>query len=642
MKEKKDNIYLKLKSLPHESGVYLMKNSEEKIIYVGKAIDLAKRVRSYFNKNNKDQKTTALVDKIVNIEWIVTHSELEALMLETNLIKKYRPKYNILMKDDKNYVYIKIAKEDFPRVYVVRKVLKDGAKYFGPYTDALSIKETLRILNRIFPFYTYKNKSGVAPMNSQAGKELFYKRTKSAWGDLSDKNVYSLMLQDFLNFLRGRKAKVVNFLRNEMYLASENKMYEKAGLIRDRLQDIERITARQKVITPGNENLDVLEVFIEEKEAAGCVLVIREGKLLDVKKIWMKNVDDLNKNELVQNLLVEYYNLATDIPSEIIIGEDLYQMDLLVKFLHNKKGSNVKLRYAQKGEKRKLLELASKNAEMFLKKKKIEQLTARNEAVGLVQLFKELKICGGDDYDLWKRIFAAPKSLLRIEAYDISHFGESGVVGAMVVWELKDTKKKGLKFQEDILKWKGQFNNKNYRRFKIKSFAGQNDFAALGEVLGRRFLHKEEGWQWPDLILIDGGKGQLGSVWTELKSRGIDIPIISLAKREEEIWMINVDDMGEVNFVNLLLDKDSPASLLLQNIRDEVHRFVIGYQRNTRRKDIVKSKLDQVEGLGPTKKKMLLKEFGSLKGVYEAGQEKVGEIVGNSLAKRIFEMVDDE
>jgi len=644
----------KLKLIPRSAGVYLMKNQFDRIIYVGKAKQLHKRVRSYFNRKIDDPKTRQLVKNIVDIDWFLTDSELEALMLETNLIKKYRPRYNILMKDDKNYVYIKITKEKFPRVFLVRQIGRDGAKYFGPYTNSFTVKKVLRSLNRIFPFFTYESSSGISPMNSQAGKELFYKRAKSVWGDLSDPSVYQAMIADLIHFLKGQTSSVIKLFRHEMGQAAAERNFEGAAILRDRVRDIEAMTESQRVVSSKREDVDVIGVYGEDKEWVVSLAVVREGKLIDLKNVMMAGERLPDGRELIDYFMVDYYQRTMDWPRRIYLPTQLADEKLLRDWLTTRKGGTIDIVYPQKGDKKKLINLVEKNARMEWLRRRSLKTYARKDGVSWWELSEVLL---GKNIKLIELNRPVPLAY-RIEAYDISNLGETGVVGGMVVWELKtvqanqpkDQPEAGQLSEEDkvklIKKGKGSFNKKLYKRFEIKSFRGQDDFAAMNEMLGRRFKHQDKDWVWPDLVLIDGGKGQLGTVLKILHQMSVDVPVIGLAKKEEEVWVGKLRTRSEkvqtnedIEYSKLILDKSSLASLLLQGIRDEVHRFAVSYQRVVRQKAVRRSVLDEVDGLGPKKKKILLQKFGSLGGVREAGEKKVAEVVGNKLAKKIFEMV---
>lgn len=621
-------------------GVYLMKNSKGKIIYVGKAKNLYKRVKSYFNGSQKDNKTIALVNNISDIEWIVTDSELEALMLETNLIKTNRPKYNILMKDDKNYVYIKITNEDYSRVYLVRRIIKDGARYFGPYTDAFEVKRLLRLLNRIFPFFTYANKSGVSPMNSEAGKELFHKRAQSTWGDLTNKEYYQKMIEDLVDLIRGRSQRVIDFFKDEMENSVLVRNFEKAATMRDRINEIEKLTSKQKIVSVERENLDVVGLVVTGKKAVVALMIVREGKFIDLRYFHLNQIDKSEKEKILEVFIREYYSVASDWGDKLLLPLEVESRELWEKYLHELTGARMKILVPKLGYKHELIKLAEKNVLLYEKKNKWLKLSNLKEGIGLSELMLFLSEAGAIFAEnLDKKVYRE----FKIEAYDISNLGDSGVVGSMVVWRLQQRQKKEFD-REMISRLSGEMDKKLYRRFEIKTVSGQNDYAAMKEVLTRRFRHgvksDEENWSWPDIVLIDGGIGQLSVVWESLFELGVKVVVISLAKKEEQIWYPCVNNDGEIIFGYLDISQDSRSSMLLQKIRDEAHRFAVTYQRNVRKKGVRKSLLDMVKGIGPRKKKELLTKFGSVRGILDAGQTEVAKIVGNKIAGDIFEMID--
>ncbi len=622
-----NQIKRKLKILPKASGVYLMLNKDKKVIYVGKAKVLKNRVKSYFNRKIQDDKVARLVENIADIQWFEVDSELEALMLETNLIKKYRPKYNVLMKDDKNYVYLKITKEEFPRVYFVRKIVDDGSKYFGPYTDKYEVEELLRLLNRLFPFFRYSNKSGISPMNSKMGQELFYKRAKTVWGDITDPQVYEAMIADFGAFMSGKSQMVKDFFCLEMNRAAAVKDFERAAWIRDRLEQLQKMMTRQVVVVSKAEDVDVISSFGQGKIIFVCLLVVRTGKLIDIKYFEIKNIED---NFFLDWFLVDYYSMTQDWPQKIFCEAGLNDHTLISDFLYKKSGKRIKIFYPMKSWGGKLISLAKRNAKAEYQRKAILMSFARNKQDGWWDLMKS--VFGQEKFDFWKKGLEK-KGIFRVEAYDISNLGDKGVVGALVVWESKvkvAVGNKTLKKRE----WYGDFQKSLYKRFQIKTFEGQDDFGALKEVLGRRFKHREKGWEWPDIILIDGGKGQLSVVMATLIELGIDLPTISLAKQEEEVWLGKRKD-DEIWCEKLSIEKDGEAGLWLREVRDEIHRFVIGYQRATRKNMMKKSILDEVEGLGPKTKKKLLAKYGSVREIKQINQQDLIDLVGKKMAEKI-------
>ncbi|MFZ5392258.1 MAG: excinuclease ABC subunit UvrC [Patescibacteria group bacterium] len=629
------NLKAKLKILPESSGVYVMVDNKNTVIYVGKAKILKNRVKSYFNRKIEDKKVKQLLKNITDLSWIETENEMEALMLETNLIKKYRPKYNILMKDDKNYIYLKVTNDEYPRVLLVRKIFKDGSKYFGPYTDKYEVQELLKMLNRLFPFFTYANQSGVAPMNSRAGKELFYKRAKTVWGDITQVDIYQHMISDFVAFMRGKSQAVEEFFVMEMNKASVEKDFEMAAWIRDRIAQLRKMMVRQIVIIPRPENIDVVNYAEKEGRGFVCILIVRFGKLVDIKYFEIINHADKSVSDVIQKLLLDYYVLTLDFPEKIYCVENLPDHDLVEKFLINRTKRRIKIKYPKRGAGLRLLNLAGRNARSEVNRRTILTDYARNNSVGLRSLLES--VVGDKKAEKWWNEIIRDK-IFRIEAFDISNLGEKGVVGALVVWEIKPKLLKE-KRAEKIENWSGDFNKSCYKRFKIKSFVGQNDFLSLREVFGRRFARRNDGWKWPDLILIDGGKGQLSSAMAVLAEIGVNIPTLSIAKKEEEIWM-GTREEDEIDFVKLDIKKESLEGLLLQDIRNEVHRFVIGYQRITRKNSMKKSVLDEIVGLGPKTKKILLTEYGSVKAISLVGRDELENKVGKKIAEKIWQRLN--
>ena len=690
MQKNNSKIESRLKTLPKSPGVYIMKDEQGEPIYVGKALDLSKRVRSYFYREQTDIKTIRLVEKIDDIQWLVTDTELEALMLETTLIKKYRPKYNILMKDDKNYIYIKITNDYFPRVITVRRVQKDGASYFGPYTNGLKVNKILRSINRIFPFFTYQNSSGVSPMDSVAGKELFQKRSQTAWGDLSVRGVYVEMISDLKKFLRGNAHHVIDIFKNAMKEAANEKNYEQAAILRDRIRDINQIVEGQKVVSPKKIDVDVVGYYGQKNKWVVTLLVVRDGKIVDIRNMQAVSYRGEDLPEMFARFVVDYYARTQDYPKYVYLPLELTEQKILCEYMEVEYQKKIKFEFPKIGEKKQMIELANKNAKMeYLRQQSVIKF-ARNEGLGIVDLINKLHDLNWDSYK-----FRKIKDVFRIEGYDISSLGDSGVVGAMVVWELKSSNKfqvssikgknkhkkikreKKEKMFEQMKKWKGGFNKSYYKRFEIKSFQGQDDFGAMKEVFRRRFAkvkRENKKWIYPDLILVDGGKGQLGVVLRVLDELAVDVPVISLAKREEEVWagrdevssfkyQVSSEENQETRtkkqeksdkenhekerlfgsavfeYKKLDIEKGELAGLLLQSIRNEVHRFAVSYQRIIRKKEVRKSVLDRIEGLGPITKKKLLKEFGSIKGIIDAGEEKVAKVVGEKMVRRIFEVL---
>ncbi|MDS1030621.1 excinuclease ABC subunit UvrC [Bacillota bacterium LX-D] len=600
MAEEKILIEEKLKLLPEKPGVYLMKNEDGEIIYVGKALSLKNRVRSYFRKNlDAGPKVEAMVKRIADLEWIITDSEVEALILECNLIKKHRPKYNIRLADDKHYPYLKLTmQEDFPRLIITRSIQKDGAKYFGPYTRTGAMHEILKLSRKIFPLRTCSNstferqsrpclnahiKRCLAPCTGQVSKDQYRETAKAA----------SL-------FLEGKQEDLVKSLQEKMLAAAENLEFEKAAAIRDQLQAIHQAIAKQKIISPEQENQDVIAMARGRGESCLQIFFVREGKLIGREHFMLNGTDGMSRTEVMTAFLKQYYSSAPEIPKEIILQEEVEDEELIATWLSDQRGQKVYLKVPKRGEKLKLVEMVAKNALMSLEE---EELTRRRKDMMTKEAVLELQ----------KELYLA-KPPFRIECYDISNTQGTNSVGSMVVFE------------------NGEPKNSDYRRFQIKTVEGPNDFASMQEVLTRRFKRalaeieagEEQGKfsRLPDLIIIDGGKGQLGAAREVMKNLGVsDIPTFGLAKEEELLF-------SEGRPEPIFLPRNSSALYLVQRIRDEAHRFAISYHRQLRSKRAYQSILNEIPGIGAKRKKALLKYFGSIKKIKEATLEELAQVEG--------------
>lgn len=628
-----DDTILHLKSvlerLPSSPGVYQMLDKEEKVIYIGKAKNLQKRVRSYFLKQkNRSAKVEKMVTEICDIKYIEVTSELEALVLETNYIKEYKPKFNILMRDDKNYQYIKITKnEDYPRVYTTRRLLKDGALYFGPKTSSSSVYQTLKLLRKLFPYRTCNleiNDRGesVEIKNKTIKIPCIYYHIKRCLGPCIKpcKGEYDELIQNMADFLGGEYKEILSSLEQKMIEQAKNRKYEYAAKTRDMMYAVKNLMEKQLV-----DQADITK----SQDIIGCtkkigkifinLFQIRYGKLIGQENFVLEdaaNKDDssMEYDEVLHTFLLQYYDAATSIPKEIILPGEITDKELLENWLEERHPEvKPKLHIPQRGTKNHLVELAEQNADSYAEQFRIKWQTDQSRTKGALKILAEA-------IDL-------PSELKRIECYDISHLSGTATVGSMVVF------KDGLPSKKD------------YRRFKVKQTKeGEiDDFKSLKEVLSRRLKRiKEESekeiiegeslYEIPDLIIIDGGKGQLSSVMEIAEKLEVGIPIISLAKREEEIFL-----PGQSTAV--LLPRESEALYLIQNIRDEAHRFAITYNRNLRSKNIIKSLLDEVPGVGPVAKKKLLKAFGDIQGIKHASEEQVAEIVGPVLAHTVKEYI---
>ncbi|MBD3270760.1 excinuclease ABC subunit UvrC [Candidatus Peregrinibacteria bacterium] len=718
-----------LSKLPDQPGVYKMLNQENQIIYIGKAKNLKKRVKSYFNKQIDNIKTQKLVQNINNIEYIITNSDLEAILLETNLIKEHRPKYNILMKDDKNFAYIKITlNEDYPRIFVTRKVLKDGAKYIGPKSSAGKIYQTLNLLRKLFPYrncnlniedqgkaenvYGKKRKVKV----TRAGikypcLDLHIKRCLGPCVGIPDINAYQNTIKQIIGFLEGKYQEVIEIFKTEMINAANQKNFEKAAKIRDKIQDIEELFEKQIISTPDHQDSDIINFYLENEKAYFNVFQIRNGKIIDQQNLTLKINLNESDNDILEKFLLQFYLDLPLLPSRIIIPATIENQSSINEILTNQAKHKVELVFPHRGKSDQLLELSLENAKSYA-----NQSRAKWESKFISD--REMAL------DKLAQYIGLDKLPRRIECYDVSHLSGTHTVASMVVFE------------------NGFPNKSHYRHFKIdREFSGNpDDFASINEVILRRIKYlkpeldfkdlkvlknkenikvkkskhtvfngkmlyssklktiiqidsvkiqliqkitrkilnkyktkriyfildqpfadklltigfeelkkipkeiqkipegnsiivfdKNKNFEdnsfkrTPDLIVIDGGKGQLSSAIKAFKKDIKTIPIISLAKKEEEIFMPNQKK-------SLKLDKTDPSSLLLQHIRNEAHRFAIEYNRKLRKKDYTVSGLEDIEGIGKSISNKLLKKFGSIKNIKLASEEEIAEITGTRLA----------
>lgn len=585
------SITNKLKSVPKKPGVYLFKDETGKVIYVGKAINLKNRVSSYFQKSaSLEPAKQIMVTKIKDIEYIMVDSETEALFLETTLIKKYHPDYNIIMKDDKSFAYLKIGlKEDYPSVTIVRRLDKDGSRYFGPYTNAKNIKLTVKYLKKIFPVKTCNNKPSDPCFEHRIHRCLGHSTSPNSQAE------YQTVVKDFIHFMEGHSDEVVKDLNQQMAEASDQQNYEKAASLRDRIEAINKALERQKVILPTNESLDFISVVKQKNLACINLFVFREGKLIAKNNLIIKNIENQSDAELLASFIEQYYTQSTDHPKTIVVKQLPGRSKEIQKLLQ------IKITTAQRGKRAQILKLGEANARDTLVKTKASWETDSVKAKEALANFTQS--------------LHLKKQPRRIETYDISNIQGTNAVGSMVVFR-------------DGLPDKSQ-----YRKFKIKTVEQANDPAMMSEILLRRMRRtqaKTDHWAQPDLIILDGGKGQLSAVTKALAAEGFEIPMVALAKRLEEVFFPNVK-------YPLLLKPDSPALFLLQRMRDEAHRSAIGYYRKTHRKGSIKSQLDEVPGVGPKTKKKLIHKFGSVAGIQSATEEELIKEVGQKTTKGLKE-----
>ena len=584
-----DIVAEKLKLLPDKPGVYIMKNAEGRIIYVGKAIVLKNRVRQYFQSGkNHSPKVRAMVSHIADFEIIMTASEVEALILECNLIKKHRPRYNISLKDDKSYPYIKVTvQEDFPRVFITRRILKDGARYFGPYTNATAVHESLKLLRRLFPLRTCKH------LQERPCLEYHIKRCLAPCAGKVEKGDYDAMIRAVLLFLEGRTEDVEKELQLRMEQAAESFNFEIAARLRDQLLAVRKIAEKQNIVT-GSGDQDAVGLARSEIGVVVQVFMIRGGKMIGREHFLLQGSEDESDGQVLAAFLQQYYHRATFIPREILLPLEIPQaeQELLEKWLSAKKQkAKVQLILPQRGTKKDIVDMAASNAEKYLHDEAARIKQANDQTLGAVE---ELG-----------RYLGLPKPPDRMECFDISHNQGSETVASMVVFE------GGLPKKSD------------YRHFKIQSTEGKpDDFLSMREVTTRRYVDLPEE-ELPDLIIIDGGKGQLSSALEIIRNVAghMQVPVVGLAKQFELVFT-------EGSSEPVVLPRHSQALYLIQRIRDEAHRFAITYHRKLRGKRNLVSVLDHIVGIGPKRRQALWSHFGSINKIKAATVEELAMAPG--------------
>lgn len=592
----------KLATLPDNPGVYLMKNQDGTIIYVGKAVNLKNRVRSYFRTLPPDAlKTKALVRNIADFEYIIVDNEVEALVLECNLIKKYRPKYNISLKDDKTYPYLKITNEDYPRVIITRNYIKDGGKYFGPYPSVTVLRETLELLRSIFPFRVCKQRTFT---NDRPCLNYQIKRCYAPCCGKISKEDYAQLIAKINDFFDGKHEDLLADLTKQMNEAAENLHFEQAARLRDQIRGIKRAINDQKAVLSGNDDKDVLGLAMGANEVIVQIFFIRAGKIVGRENYALDAIDG-GKAEILAAFIKQFYLDNQFIPPNILLEEELSEAEILQTWLSEKRGGKVQFTVPKRGQQKELVDLVVRNAEEELLKKR-ERALADSERLNdaLAELQAALHL---------------PRLPKRIECYDISNTQGTESVASMVVFV------------------DGKAKKDQYRKFRIKTVIGPNDFASMNEVLLRRLGHMDTDVKFakdnPDLIIVDGGKGQLAFALKALaEMEHNDIPIAGLAKKEEILFLPNEDE-------GVYLPRDSQALYLVQRIRDEAHRFAITFHRSLRGKRNLASVLDDIPGVGAKRKNALLRHFGSLTKITQATAEEIAEVegIGEVLAEEIYE-----
>ena len=602
------NVEEELKKLPRKPGVYIMRDDKDVILYVGKAINLHNRVRSYFRENiGRGPAIDQMVSLIARFEYIVTDSELEALVLENNLIKENSPKYNTLLKDDKTYPYIKVTVgEDYPRILFSRTMKKDKARYFGPYTSAAAVKDTIELLNKLYqlrtcnrvlprdigierPCLNYHIKQCLAPCQGYVSKEEYRQQVAGA-----------------LEFLNGNYSPILKDLEEKMKKAAEAMEFEDAARYRDLLSSVRQVSQKQKITEGVGEDKDILALYQDETEAVVQVFFVRDGKLIGREHYYMTHVPENNKPAILQDFVKQFYAGTPFIPRELMLQYEIEDAELIEKWLSERKGSRVYLKVPKIGSKEKLVELAAQNAKLVLSQDREKLKREEGRTIGAVKEISDL-------------LQLPLTGTARMEAYDISNINGFENVGSMVVYE------------------KGKPKRSDYRKFKIKSVSGPDDYACMREVLTRRFRHgmeeskeleeqemdQEYGsfTKFPDLILMDGGRGQVNIALSVLEELGIDIPVCGMVKddnhRTRGLYYHNIE---------LPIDTHSEGFKLITRIQDEAHRFAIEYHRSLRSKTQVKSVLDDIPGVGPARRKALMRHFKSLEEIRQASVEELMEI----------------
>lgn len=590
-----------LKKLPSEPGVYLMKDKYDHIIYVGKAISLKNRVRQYFQSSkNHTSKVKSMVKNIYKFEYIITDSELEALILECNLIKRYRPKYNVVLRDDKTYPYIKVTtNEDYPRILKVRRVLKDKAKYFGPYTNITAVNDTLELINSTYPIRSCKIDIEKAIKNkTRPCLNLHINKCLGPCTGNVSKEEYGKMIEEIIMCLSGKEEKLMELLKEKMNESSMNFRFEEAAVYRDKIKSLEEMIQKQKIDTNVSDlNQDVVAMARAHNEACVQVFFIRNGKIVGREHFILEGVMDSPRASILGSFVKQFYNEQEYIPKELIIEDEIEDSSILEEWLSSRKGQKVTIRVPQKGEKKSLVEMVRKNAIEYLEKFSDMNKRKYEKSIGALE---ELK-----------RLLNLEKLPIRIEAYDISNIQGVDSIGSMVVYT--NAKK----------------DKKEYRRYKIKTVIGPNDYDSMAEIVDRRLKHGNL----PDLILLDGGKGQVSAVKKVLELNDVDIPLWGMYKDDKHRTKGLICKGKEIE-----LDKTTNLYRFIASIQEEVHNYAITYHRSLRNKALTKSILDDIQGIGEKRKKSLLNHFKDVDAIKKATMEELLEVEGmnKSIADNVY------
>ena len=596
----------KLDALPEKPGVYQFKNNEGKVIYVGKAQNLRNRVRQYFHKSRAiDTRIDSMITKIVDVELIVTDSEIEALVLEANLIKQLKPRYNVLLKDDKSYPYIALTKEMYPRVFVTRRKIP-GYHYFGPYTDVKAMRSALKTVRDIFLIRSCNydlTESSILQKKFKVCLDFHIKKCEGPCEGYVTREHYNTLIDQAAQVLRGKTKSVTELLKKEMDILAEATKYEEAASVRNRINALKVYSEKQKIVDSTEEDRDIIALVSKEDDACAVIFKVRDGKMIGSQHIYLSNITGKYFGDLLEAVLERYYLDQEDIPPDLFLSDELENGDIIREWLRKQSGHEVNVEIPKSGDKAKLVALVRTNAQFWLDELELIKLKRGDiNPHSLAALQRDL------------RLSSPPR---RIECFDISNIQDTDTVASLVVFI------------------DGKPKKSEYRKYKIQSDEGQNDFANMQEVVRRRYerlLREKE--ELPNLIMIDGGKGQLSSAVEVLNILGLKtIPIIGLAKKLEEVFLPHQTEP-------IQLPRTSSGLRLLQQIRDEAHRFAVTYHRVVRSKRILQTELDLIKGIGKKRAGELLEAFGSVQGVKFATEEQLAEIVGETVAKRILEYFD--
>ncbi len=597
----------KVKNIPTKPGVYLLKGEKGRLLYVGKAANLRNRVRSYFSASpTRSPKLAHLARTIAGLDFIVTDSEMEALILECSLIKRYRPRYNVRFKDDKRYPYIKITwQEEFPRVQIVRRMQQDGNRYYGPFASSAAMHQTLDTLRRIFPYVTCRRR--ITGREKRACLYYHINRCPAPCIGAISPEEYRALMERVCLFLEGKQERVLSHLRQQMEEAASSLDFERASSLRDQVQGIERAMEKQRIVFKAEVDQDVIALARRDGQACAQVFFVRGGKLIGRESFLLQGTEDEGAKEVMTSFLKQFYDGVAYVPPEILLGGEIEDVDIIERWLEKRAGRGVTILVPRRGKKRELVALAEENAEEALAQMEAQEALDEERGMAALVALQE-----------WLQLEDTP---LRIEAYDISNIQGIAATGSMVVFD------------------RGLPHKQGYRRFRIKSVKGIDDYAMMREVLRRRFKRAlAGGGEWatlPHLVVVDGGRGQLNVALEVLAEFGLEVPAVALAKEYEEIYQPGAA-------LPLRLPDSSPALHLMQRLRDEAHRFAIGYHQKLRRRQGLASLLEEIPGVGLKRRKALLKRFGSLEAISQASLQELAAVEGmnKKVARKVKEFLD--